>query len=217
MTVQDSLNVPLQTELTSAVARCQLINHLCGLAIDPQTFSAYNFELDAYFVYYSEQCRSALLDRGRHVAARTHRDITDIASYIRTGQQREDIKRTITSELLTRRSPDDSRIAENTIDLAASLLLMMQFRDLPFGISRWKPLKWTHGSLQAFLKNQWGSRSMLKEMVKLEAIFNAPNLTRIAGIRIEWTDNLNDHLKMIADDTAVMIFHHASFLEMQRQ
>lgn len=217
MAVQDPLNIPLQTELNGAVVRCQLINDLCGISIDPQTLITYNFDLDAYFVYYSEQCRSALIDRGRHVAARTHRDITDIASYIRNGQQREDIKQIITSKLLTCNSPDDDRIAENTIDLAASLLLMMQFRDLPFGISRWRPLKWTHGSLQDFLKSQWGSKPMLKEMVKLESIFNAPNLIRIAGIRIEWTDNLNDHLRMIGDDTAIMIFHHASFLELQTQ
>jgi hypothetical protein len=217
MTVQDPLRIPLQTELTSTVARCQLINNLCGISIDPQTLIAYSFDLDAYFVYYSEQCRSALLDRGRHVAARTHRDITDIASYIRNGQQREDIKQFIKSKLLTCSSPDDDRIAENTMDLAASLLVMMQFRDLPFGISRWRPLKWTHGSLQDFLKSQWGSQPMLKEMVKLESIFNAPNLTRIAGIRIEWTDNLNDHLRMTGDDTAVIIFHHASFLELQTQ
>lgn len=217
MTVQDLLRIPLQAELTSAVARCQLINNLCGISIDPQTLIAYNFDLDAYFVYYSEQCRSALVDRGRHVAARTHRDVADIASYIRDGQQREDIKQIITSKLLTCNSPDDDRIAENTIDLAASLLLMMQFRDLPFGISRWRPLKWTHGSLQDFLKSQWGSQPMLQELVKLETIFKASNLTRIAGIRIEWTDNLNDHLRMTGDDTAVMIFHHASFLEMQTQ
>lgn len=217
MTVQDPLNIPLQTELTGIVARSQLINDLCGISIDPQTLITYDFDLDAYFVYYSEQCRSALIDRGRHVAARTHRDITDIASYIRNGQQREDIKQIITSKLLTCVSLDDDRIAENTIDLATSLLLMMQFRDLPFGISRWRPLKWTHGSLQDFLKSHWESQPMLKEMVKLESIFNAPNLTRIAGIRIEWTDNLNDHLRMVGDDTAVMIFHHASFLELQTQ
>lgn len=217
MSVQDLLRIPLQTELTSAVARCQLINELCGTSVDPQKLITYGFNLDAYFVYYSEQCRSALIDRGRHVAARTHRDITNIASYIRNGKQREDIKQTITSKLLTCSSTDNNQIAENTIDLAASLLLMMQFRDLPFGISRWRPLKWTQGSLHDFLKSQWESQPMLKEMVKLETMFTAPNMTRIAGIRIEWTDNLNDHLKMVGDDTAVMVFHHASFLEMQRQ
>lgn len=151
------------------------------------------------------------------MAVRTHRDIANITTCIRNGEKREDVKQIITSKLMTCGSADNDGVAENTIDLAASLLLMMQFRDLPFGISRWRPLKWTHGSLQDFLKSQWDGQHMLKETVKLESIFNAPNLTRIAGIRIEWTDNLNDHLKMIGDDTAVMIFHHASFLEIQRQ
>jgi hypothetical protein len=217
MAVQDPLDVPLQTELPSLGARCQLINSLCGVRIDPAALVAYHLDVDAYFAYYSEQCRSALLDRGRHEAARTHRNIADIASSIRNGERREDVKRIITSKLLTCSSTDGDRIADNTMDLVASLLLMMQFRDPPFGMSRWRPLKWTQGSLQQFLQNQLSGQPVLKETIKLEPIFNARNLTRIAGIKIEWTDNLNDHLKMKGDDTAVMIFHHASFLEIQRQ
>ena len=51
------------------------------------------------------------------------------------------------------------------------------------------------------------------ENVKLEKIFNAGNLGRIAGIEIEWTNNLADHLRVVDEDKKVAIFYHASFLE----
>jgi len=51
--------------------------------------------------------------------------------------------------------------------------------------------------------------------VKLEKIFNARNLGRIAGIEIEWTKNLADHLRLIDEDRKVAIFHHATYLECQ--
>jgi hypothetical protein len=53
--------------------------------------------------------------------------------------------------------------------------------------------------------------------IKLEKQFNALNLQRIGGIRISWTDNLADHLRMMDDDKTVAVFYHASFLEYQKQ
>jgi hypothetical protein len=52
--------------------------------------------------------------------------------------------------------------------------------------------------------------------IKLEKQFNALNLQRIAGIRISWTDNLADHLRMMDGDKTVAVFYHASFLEYQK-
>jgi hypothetical protein len=52
--------------------------------------------------------------------------------------------------------------------------------------------------------------------IKLEKQFNALNLQRIAGIRISWTDNLTDHLRMMDDDKTVAVFYHASFLKYQK-
>jgi hypothetical protein len=62
------------------------------------------------------------------------------------------------------------------------------------------------------VNTQIAPQTMMRENVKLEKIFNARNLERIAGIEIRWTSNLVDHLRMRNDDTAVEIFHYASFL-----
>ena len=51
--------------------------------------------------------------------------------------------------------------------------------------------------------------------IKLEKMFTAPNIERIAGIKIRWTDELVDHLRLVEDGRAVVIFRHASFLKWQ--
>jgi hypothetical protein len=57
---------------------------------------------------------------------------------------------------------------------------------------------------------------LTKEHVKLERLFNACNLDRIAGLQIIWTHNLANHLRVQNDDKEVSIFHYASFLNSQK-
>ncbi|KAL9629110.1 MAG: hypothetical protein Q9164_007017, partial [Protoblastenia rupestris] len=59
-------------------------------------------------------------------------------------------------------------------------------------------------------------KSQLSDTVKLPKGFNAPNLERIAGIRVAWTSNLADHLLLKDDDTKVMVYHHGTFLELHK-
>ena len=42
------------------------------------------------------------------------------------------------------------------------------------------------------------------------------NVERIGGLRIIWTSNLADHLRLHDDDTRLSIFHHATFLHYQK-
>ncbi|EQL00722.1 FAD-binding, type 2 [Ophiocordyceps sinensis CO18] len=64
------------------------------------------------------------------------------------------------------------------------------------------------GSL--FLLETYGNKG-------LERVLNAPGLVLVANLDIIWTDNLLDHLRLTDDDRRVHIFHHVSFLELQRQ
>ncbi|ENH71788.1 hypothetical protein FOC1_g10004035 [Fusarium oxysporum f. sp. cubense race 1] len=45
---------------------------------------------------------------------------------------------------------------------------------------------------------------------------SAWSLENVAGIRIEFTDNLADHLRLTNNNTQLYIFHHVAFLEAQR-
>ncbi|KAH7020574.1 hypothetical protein EDB80DRAFT_772207 [Ilyonectria destructans] len=59
-----------------------------------------------------------------------------------------------------------------------------------------------------------GKRS--EEAVKLDTLFTAQNLDRIAGLKITWTDDISDHLRLFKFDTKVAIVHHVSFLMMAK-
>ncbi|KAK0611818.1 hypothetical protein B0T14DRAFT_335878 [Immersiella caudata] len=173
-------------------------------------------DLDKYWVYYSKECDNALHDGGRHIATRTHADIVDCVSKLKSGMLREDIKSLLRSKLTSPHLNEDEML-DNSIDLSASLLLMTSFGSHTYGFSGQSSVCWSKGSLQYFIRSYFAPEMRLaNENVKLEKIFKASNLVRIAGLEIEWTDNLADHLRMTDDDKRVHIFHHASFLEAQR-
>ena len=77
-------------------------------------------------------------------------------------------------------------------------------------------LDWKDGTIKDLVNSEIVCQSDMNEGVKLEKIFNARNPERIAGIKIRWTSNLADHLRMREEDTAVEIFHYASFLRFHK-
>ncbi|KAK0752898.1 hypothetical protein B0T18DRAFT_312886 [Schizothecium vesticola] len=79
-------------------------------------------------------------------------------------------------------------------------------------------LEWRDGSLGDFVRVYFSPVPVLgHERIKFEKTFNALSLNRIAGLEIQWTDNLADHLRLVNDDQAVRVFHHATFLRNQDQ
>ncbi|KAF2193018.1 hypothetical protein K469DRAFT_745423 [Zopfia rhizophila CBS 207.26] len=179
------------------------------------------FDWDAYFSYYTQQCIQALHHRGRYISARTHKDIIDIARDLEESRNKDDIKQLLRSKLTTPKSADEEEVLlEGSINLATRLLVMMDFGDLPLGFCGRPQLGWHDGSLclKDVVHGYFNQPQALgHENIKLDKIFTARNLGRIAGIEIVWTDNLADHLRVVGDDdTKVRIFHHASFLKWQQ-
>jgi hypothetical protein len=95
---------------------------------------------------------------------------------------------------------------------------MINVGELQYGFSGQERLMWSENSLEHWIKNYFHAPRLLdNEHVKLEKIFSALNLGRIAGIEIQFTNNLADHLRLMGeDDKKVSIFHNASFLMIQR-
>jgi hypothetical protein len=95
---------------------------------------------------------------------------------------------------------------------------MVEFGNLPFAYSGSRQIEWVTGSLKELVTERFESKPVLgHSKVKLEKIFNANNLGKIAGIEVIWTTNLADHLRLMKDDQAVAVFHHASFLKRQQR
>lgn len=179
-----------------------------------------NLDMGPYWRYYSQICGYALRDRGRYVALRTHRDVTEVTGQVKAGVSRTDIKDGLRSKLTTQHAREDE-LLENSIDLATSLLVMIDCGSpgsLPLGFSGKADISWQDGSLEQHLGEYFCKTPVLVHNgLKLQKIFTARQLYRIAGMEIVWTDNLIDHLRLTEDDTKVHIFHHASFLKYQRE
>lgn len=170
-----------------------------------------------YVDYYSTKCMEFLADGGRHVALRTHSDVVEIAKLIVGGAPRSVITDHISfSKKLIR--PDSSTVAECSVDLCASLLLVTDIGEHNFKLSEREFVPWKTGTLEDAIASYFRpQRELSSNNVKIERHFNAQNLTRITGIDIIWTSNLADHLRLTENDKSIFIFHHASFLKFQQR
>ncbi|KAE9364843.1 hypothetical protein N431DRAFT_431604 [Stipitochalara longipes BDJ] len=216
MATVDPLESSVQLSPISIETKCEILNHLWGVTVRPSQYYTSDFDFDTYFSYYTAQCNDALHDGGRHVSVRTHRDVIKIAQDLKNSHTRDAVKSTLASKMRTPRPANEDEILDGSIDLVLRLLLMIEFGHLQYGFTGRKQLVWDSNSLEDFVHGYFNTpRALGQETVKLEKIFNARNLGRIAGMAIEWTDNLADHLRLTDGDKKVAIFHHASFLECQ--
>ena len=194
--------LPLSQESKHEFAR-QLWNYSLPLEnFQPQCF-------DAYFRYYEEQCKTAVCDNLEDT--KSHRQIVNIARSLLPS---------------TRDAPggqpflDPGQLDDGEkywLFFAVRIYTMVDVGGLRQGFTFGQiPRAWTSGSLEDFFKSTFPNKRELADDVKLERLFNARNLDRIAGIRIIWTTNLADHLELEDDDTSVKLFSHASFLELHR-
>ncbi|KAH7110879.1 hypothetical protein B0J11DRAFT_620036 [Dendryphion nanum] len=173
-----------------------------------------------YFRYYARQCHNSLIDQGQHLLARTHQHVLDIVRHLEIDTPRVSIKQTILARIPVRNRPNEEGLLDNTIDLSARLYLMLNIaiEDPNTHVTRQTQLKWTSGTLKESVHDHFCKPQILgNEDIILHRTFNAASLERIAGIRIQPTNNLLDHLRILdAEDKLVAIFHHASFLTQQQ-
>jgi hypothetical protein len=202
---------------TSPEVRCGLINKLwkCNLTI--RSF-AEDQPFDSFFEYYEEQCASALHDGRNRTLCQTHQDLIDVVEELRDNQAtRGSIQTQLQSKLNTPHPADKEELLSDAVDLATRIFLMTSvgsFRNVAGPFQR--TLQWKQDeSLPDLLKREFSDQIQVTDNVKLERLFTARSIEKIVGIKIKWTSNLADHLRLLEDDTRVMIFHHASFLKAQ--
>ncbi|KAH5157574.1 hypothetical protein HBH69_080630 [Parastagonospora nodorum] len=180
--------------------------------------SSKNQDLDwkPYFKYYQDQCHSALHEQGMHILVRTHQNIIDIARKLKEGQTRDTIKDSLRALARARQQrQNEEETFENAIDLAARLCFMVNIGENPSTVTRCEQLLWTSSSLKDCLEGYFSTlQASCGDSFRFDRTFIAFNMERVAGIRICWTNDLADHLRVVTDGVKrVSIFHHASFLE----
>jgi hypothetical protein len=208
----DSRDFPLSSKTKQAILSTIFDYRLYGDRI-PQSRTPN----DSFFSYY----KMAVEDIRAHHTTDTHQGTADLVRLFKQPDAtRKTIENILRERLLSHELDDREEILENWITLAARLLLMVPTGRRVTGksirVSGETKFDWKDGTMKDLLNSEIVPQTMMKESVKLEKIFNARNLERVAGIKIRWTSNLADHLRMREEDTAVEIFHYASFLRFQK-
>ncbi|KAK7746531.1 hypothetical protein SLS62_009394 [Diatrype stigma] len=189
------------------------------VAIDPkhQLFNGQmsdRLDIAPYLEYYKRQWNAIAADAdGRYVTVRSHDDIVEIIELLKNGEPKESV-----IQYLTRNSATtaDRGACESSLNLAARVLVMLKIGVVKNQAVPRRCLLWETGSLADFIEESFrGPPALVFQGEKMPRNFNAWSIDVVGGIRIEFTDNLHDHLLLLDDDTKVLRFHHASFLECQ--
>ncbi|PSN65960.1 hypothetical protein BS50DRAFT_525791 [Corynespora cassiicola Philippines] len=189
-----------------------ILDHFWGQSSQPRSQAKYVAHSEAYWRFYSQECERALHDGGRSCLARTHQDLIDIVALFKEHRSRDEISKSLLCRL-TKKHANEEELVNGAIDLAASIFLMIDFWNPLLGFSGRQLLAWSNGSIKECVHSHFCAQPTLgHEGVKLQRIFNALNLERIAGVQLVLTNNLADHLRLVDDDTKLYFFHHASFL-----
>lgn len=211
--LQHDLESTINPQLRSEILRT-LWN--CNGTIDTQNFVQESAYFDSFFEYYDQQCAAARHDTKTQTLIRTHSDLLNIIGELRdTGRTKSAIKTSLRLKLLLHDSDDTNELLEDGLDLAARIWLMLfvgEYRQIIGPAQRqitWKE----NDSILGLLEREFSNHVEIKDNVKLEKLFTARNMERIAGLEIIWTNNLADHLRLFDDDTRVAIFHQACFLK----
>lgn len=197
-------------------ARCAIINSLWQCNTSFEKYIQDNQGWESFFEYYSQQCTAALHDGGSRMMIRTHQDLVETINHVKDGREtRSSIKTRLRSKINSPEPEESEELLCKALDLSARILLMTSigtFRNIVTPAQR--TLQWQDDeSLNNLLGREFSQQRNVTDHVKLERLFNARTIERTAGIKIAWTSNLADHLRLFDDDTRVMIFHHASFLK----
>ncbi|KAI0857679.1 hypothetical protein F4860DRAFT_505869 [Xylaria cubensis] len=170
-------------------------------------------DMSAYEEYFRRQWYAIAADAdGHHMAAQEVEDVFQIVRLLTQGYQRD----AIVSRLKQTDPTATEEACDSSVDLAVRLLLMLKVGVVRYQANPRHDLKWEKGSLKDFVQNRFNKAPALDcHHVRLPKSFDAWSISTIGGLKLEFTDNLADHLLLTDGDATVLIFHHASFLECQ--
>lgn len=205
--LQKKLSDPPATPLL----RRTILDKMFSIHIYQQEYQENQCSYAAYFSHwYEEHCN----DRTGAISMTTHSILLDIVRLVRDGNEdRESIQSKVKATL-----PTYSEESINVlISLAARLWTMSCIGEIRQCLTLGQTLTWQQNSLSQLLSSRFAPNPASKEDVVLLKSFHALSCEKVAGIKICWTSNILDHLKMTDDDRTVHIFHHTAFLELHKR
>ena len=164
--------------------------------------------LDSYMNYYTRQCVLASQSDERYYSDMTHGSISRIAAHLVMGGSIQNIY------VLTLPYSQMNQVDE-AVFLVCRLLTMV---DVSYAYLSSRDSYERENSLGRFLLKVFKpSMRLVGEKELITHSLTARSIDESAGIKISWTDNLADHLKLEHGGKVLHIFHHISFLRLQEE
>lgn len=168
---------------------------------------------DAYTRYYDVQHGYMTHDPGVLDKIQDRGFVSDVAQLLRNDCSRPDVVSNIEQRLHGRVGVE---YCQEIVCFTARLLVMMDVGRFMSEAYLGRNVLWDSSSLRKCVDDYFSEDpKMTCENVKLPKAFNAWSIESVGGIKVALTHNLADHLLLVKDDTTVLVFHHAFFLECQ--
>ncbi len=173
-----------------------------------------------FFDYYERELKSLSLGVFSpkkiipRLAAQSHEDIIYICGVLSASR---DLKKCEIREKVRARFPgaDDTGI-ERSLDLTVRLWLMLNVCDeKSTRVSSKASMRWNAScQLNDVISSQFQPSTLhLKSREKrISPSFTASNMVRVCGLRLQWTDSLDDHLRLDRRRKELWIFPYKDFL-----
>jgi hypothetical protein len=183
-----------------------------------------SFNTPPFFRYYSDECRAVFYAFSGRVPIKTHEQLMLIIDDVLADLPRSVVKQNMALRTFGMTSPGqatDDSVLEAFMHLSIRILAMLNLGQFPNTRPSRHKLEWpsgTHQNLTQFIAQTFPRDGTVPyNGIKLGPQFTAQNLDLIAGLKVELTTNLADHLLLREDEGAVLLFHHASFLKNQQR
>jgi len=147
------------------------------------------------------------------VTVRTYAHLVAVIRQLQDDMPKEDLLDSLNANMALY-GPD--KFHENSIKLAARLLAMLKVGRAENQVAARGYLEWQTGTFRDLIEKRFCVNPVLESShVRFPKTFDIWSLNAVAGLSIEFTDNIADHLLLVNDDTTLLIFHHVTFLEYQ--
>lgn len=213
MAAPDILSCGLRVPLSSQHKRA-ILGYLWDFKKLPKNLNDDTGCGESYFLYYKDQCTATSQDNHAILGISKHKHVVDIVGLLQEPRaNRQSIKESMREKIPNQKSVDYDNSMLKSVNFVVRLWLMLDVGDYLRGFIPGTQLHWGDESIRNLIDSEFNATHERKSKVKLEKKFNAYNIEKVAGIKIFWTNNLADHLRMMNDDTKVAVFHHAFFLQ----
>ncbi|OQV06069.1 hypothetical protein CLAIMM_10701 [Cladophialophora immunda] len=193
------LDTPLFSELHLSLESRQRFLELAWKVQPPSPPKADNLaRFEFYFHHYHECCwkiSSVIKTCSHRHVCQTIRELKD-----RTREQCEE------AVLQSLPAGSTAAMAAELVDFTGKAALFIDFAD-------WESTE----SLPIFLSRKIASKSTIKDEFRMRRSFNARAFAMVAGINVQWTRNLAEHLEVTGDDSDIAIFHCVAALDLYEQ